>query len=302
MKKLLLGAVGIAALLLAFAAPATAATKDEPVVVLSGTAVVAEDETVTDVIVFHGAARIEGTVSGDLVIFDGPATIVGTVEGDAVAFNGLLRLGPMGSVEGDVYADERSMALSATVGGDVTDLSELGWLAEGPSALVIVFAIWLSVTLSVLVLGLIVVWLAPRAIDATVAVSRTGAGPAIGWGLALFVGLPILGVVALASLVGIPFGIGLLLALAMIYALGHTASAWILGRTLVREPRGRAVAFLAGWAVLAVASVVPFVGGLVWFLATVFGLGSIVVATWRTRTMAPATRPTPYAPAAPAPA
>jgi len=305
MKKLLTSAAAVAALMLVFAAPAAAATADEEdVVVLSGTALVAEDETVSDVVVFHGDALIEGTVTGNLVVFDGPATISGTVEGDAIAFNGLLRVKPFAGVGGDVFADERDIALAATVDGDVRGISDLGWMVDGRFAFVAGFAVWLAVTISVLLLGLIVVWLAPRAVDATVEASRTGTGAAIGWGLALFVGLPVLAVVAMASLVGIPFGIGLLLALALIYALGHTASAWILGRVLVREPRSRALAFVAGWAILAAASAVPVLGGLVWFMATVFGLGSIVVATWRSRGVAPsvATRTlAPSGPVAPSP-
>jgi hypothetical protein len=92
-----------------------------------------------------------------------------------------------------------------------------------------------------------------------------GPDPSSDWGFGLFVGLPVLGVVATATLVGIPFGIGLVLGLAMIYALGHTASAWTLGRVLVPEPHGRAAALLAGWGILAghVARAVVRRGGLV---------------------------------------
>ena len=305
MKKLLAGAAAVAALLLVFAAPAASATDEEDVVILSGTAVVAEDETVSDVVVFHGEATIEGTVTGNLVVFDGPATVSGTVEGDAIAFNGLLRVDPLAVVGGDVFADDRDIAPSATVEGDVGGISDLGWMVDGRFAFVAGFAVWLAVTISVLLLGLIVVWLAPRAIDATVEASRTGTGAAIGWGLGLFIGLPVLAVVAVATLVGIPFGIGLLLGLALIYALGHTASAWLLGRVLVREPRSRTLAFVAGWAILAGASAVPVLGGLVWFMATVFGLGSIVVATWRSRGVAPpltARTLAPPLPPAPSPA
>ena len=61
------------------------------------------------------------------------------------------------------------------------------------------------------------------------------------------------------------------------------AAAFLLGRTILREPRGRVVAFLAGWAILAGVALIPGVGGLIWFAGTVFGLGTIVVAIWRAR-------------------
>jgi len=307
MKRTLASVAAVAALLVAFAAPAAAASADpEDVVVLSGTAYVAEGQTVGSVVLFHGEAVIEGTVEGSVVAFDGRVTIAGSVEDDVIAFNGLLQVRSGGSVGGDVFADTRVIAPGATIGGQANDIADLGWLTGGGFAFVAGLAVWLAVTISVLLLGLIVLWLAPRAVDATVRASRSGAGPAIGWGLALFLGLPVLAIAAVATLVGIPFGVGLMLALALIYAMGYTASTWILGRALVREPRSRFGAFLAGWAILAAVSAVPVLGGIVWFLATVFGLGAIVVATWRSReagVAAPAPRVVlPPAPPAGAPA
>jgi hypothetical protein len=278
----------VVALTIAFAAPAFAAatTEQDDVVVLSGTAFVPEGQTVHNVVVFSGSALIEGTVEGNVVAFDAPVTVSGTVNDGIIVFRGLLRIEPGASVSGDVFADRSIVAEGATLESDVRDVGEFGWMFESGFGFIAGLAVWLAVTISVLLLGLIVIWLAPRVIDATVAAARTGTGPAIGWGFGLFVGLPVFGVVVTATLVGIPFGIGLLLALAMIYALGHTASAWILGRVLVAEPHRRVAAFLAGWAILAGGTLVPWVGGLVWFAATVFGLGAIAVAVWRSRRVA----------------
>ena len=67
-------------------------------------------------------------------------------------------------------------------------------------------------------------------------------------------------------------------------ALGYGAAAWVLGRSILREPTAWVVAFLAGWAILRVAALVPILGGLVWFAAVVVGLGALAVAIWRART------------------
>lgn len=296
----------VVALTIAFAAPAFAATPtdQDDIVVLSGTAFVPEGETVHNVVVFHGSALIEGTVQGNVVAFDAPVTVSGTVENGIVVFRGLLRIEPGAIVSGDVYADRSTVGQGATV-TDIQDVRGFGWMFESGFGFIAGLAVWLAVTLSVLLLGMIVLWLAPRAIDATVASARTATGPVIGWGLGLFIGLPVLAVVVTATFVGIPFGVGLLLALAMIYALGHTASAWILGRALVGGPHGRAAAFLAGWVILAGATLVPLLGGLVWLAATVFGLGAIAVATWRARGAArgeTSERPVRVIPPAPTPA
>jgi hypothetical protein len=118
---------------------------------------------------------------------------------------------------------------------------------------------------------------------------RTRIGPSIGLGLLLFFGLPILAVIALVTVVGIPLGLGLLAALLLIYALGYSATAWILGRSIVRGPTAWVVAFLAGWAILRVAALIPILGGLVWFAAVVVGLGALAVAIWRARSASQAT-------------
>jgi hypothetical protein len=86
------------------------------------------------------------------------------------------------------------------------------------------------------------------------------------------------------SAYGIPLGLGLLAALLVIHALGYSASAWILGRFIMRAPSGWLLAFLIGWVILRVVALVPILGGLVWFAAVVFGLGALTVAIWRART------------------
>jgi hypothetical protein len=82
-------------------------------------------------------------------------------------------------------------------------------------------------------------------------------------------------------LVGIRLALALLAALGLLYALGYSASAWILGRSILRAPAARTVAFLVGWAILRFLALIPILSGLVWFAAVVFGLGALVVAVWR---------------------
>jgi len=117
----------------------------------------------------------------------------------------------------------------------------------GPIAFLSAIAFWPAVSLSSLVLGLVFLWFAPRAADAALVAARAGAWEALAIGLAVAIVLPIAGVVALVTLVGIPLGVALGLALAPLYALAYVTGAWLLGRAVVREPRGRVPAFLAGW-------------------------------------------------------
>jgi hypothetical protein len=76
----------------------------------------------------------------------------------------------------------------------------------------------------------------------------------------------------------------------------------VLGRALVGPPGRRAVAFLAGWAILRAAALIPFLGALVFAVAAMFGLGALAWALWRARrgAHAPPASGGPEAPLAPA--
>ncbi len=267
-----------------FAQGADGATtdRDEAVVVLTGGATIASDRTVDTVVVFDGETVIEGAVLGSVVVFNGPTTISGSVDGDVVVFRGGLTLAHGAVVTGNVFAQDREIAPGARVDGDASGVARLTWGLRW-AGWIAAIAVWFAIAVSVLVLGIVMIWLAPRGMDAVLGAARTALAASIGWGAALFVGLPIVAVLTIATLVGIPLGIGVLLALALIFAMGQTTAAFLLGRTIVAEPRRRILAFLAGWAILTGLALIPGVGGLIWFAGTVFGLGAIAVAMWRAR-------------------
>jgi hypothetical protein len=272
------------ALGLVLGTPASALAQEDrgdEFVVLSGTAVVGEDETIGDVVVFHGDAVVDGTVDGGVVVFNGDVTVSGTVAEDVVSFNGLVTIRSGAEVRGDLVARRTPVIEEgATVLGETRATGELfrqplpffGWIAG-----------WLAVSVSVLLLGLLILWLAPRGADAVTNVWTTATGPSVGWGLILLVGLPLLAILLVITLVGIPFGIGLGLALFMVYSIGYTFGVLVVGRWVVKPPRSRMAAFLTGLVILRLLALIPFVAGLVGAAAAVIGLGAVAVAVWRAR-------------------
>ena len=278
----------------ALAAPATAAgARDQ--VVITGSVVVGPRQTVGDVVIVDGPVTILGRVTGDVVVVHGRVRILGgRVAGDVSDVSDRIVLSRGARVGGDLnYVDERPVVAPGAVVGGETKKFDAGDTFP-LSGFAVLLAVWLAVSVSSLLLGLALLAFAPRAADAADAVRRDAPGPSIGWGALLVFGLPILAVLALVTLIGIPLGAGLLLALVPIYAVGYVTGAWLLGRRILRPATSRFVAFLVGWAILRVVALIPIAGALGWLAATVFGLGALIVAAWRAR------RPYPSAPAAPA--
>jgi hypothetical protein len=281
--------VGVVALL-----PGTAAAQEEngtnDVVVLTGGAEVREGETVDGLVVFDGAATVDGTVNGPVVVFNGPVVISGTVAESVVAFNGLVTVRSGAEIGDDLVTRQRAVVEEgAVVRGEIR--SDVGSLFREPFPFFGYLAAWLAIGVSVLILGLLILLVAPRAGDAVAEAARTAIGPTIGWGLLLVIGLPLFAVLLLITLVGIPFGVGLGLALFLIYAIGYTMGAVVVGRWILKPPRSVVVAFLVGLAILRLLALIPIVAGIVGFAAAVVGLGAAAVAIWRARRPAPAPVP-----------
>ncbi len=279
--------VSVAVLLVLAAVPASAAAQpaNEPSdrVVIKGPLHLERGETAEDVVVIDGPVRVSGHVRGDLVVVSGELTLRGRVDGDVVTVAERARVSAGARVRGDVaYVAERPLvSRRAMIGGEVKRADPERAIA--PVGVAATVGFWIAVSVSALVLGLLLLWLGPRAADALLATGRTRLGASIGLGLVLFFGVPILGVLALVTIVGAPLGVALLLVVLPLYWVGYTSSAWLLGRRLVGPPRHRALAFLAGLVILRLLALIPVLGGLVWLVATVLGLGVLFVSIWRAR-------------------
>jgi hypothetical protein len=271
--------MAIGAVLVA-ASPAIALGGDpnEPFVVLTGTLVVPAGSTVSDAIIFDGDATIAGDVTDEVIAFNGDVVVTGGVRGDVVALNGRVTVGPGVTVGGDVVSREVPViASSATIVGQVRRASRLD-VNAGQFAMIGRFLVWIATTVSSFLLGLVLVLFVPRAADATASTAARRVGASIGFGFLMLIGVPIAAVIAMAFIIGIPIGLGVLLALGLIYWLGYTVGAFALGRRLVSAPRHRMLAFLAGFGILRLLALIPFVGSVVWLGATVWGLGALVIA------------------------
>lgn len=274
--------------------------RDDRQIVVTGFVDVGPEEMVEDVFILNGDVRIAGRVDGSVFAVNGDVTVSGSVRHGVHAINGRVVLSEDARVGGDVTSrDKARIAPGARVEGDVESPGRR--FAAGRLGAVAALGVWLAITVSTLVLGLLALLVAPRAADALAHAGRTATWASIGLGLAFAVGLPIVGFLLLASLVGLPLGAVVLLALGFLYTLGYVASAHFVGRLILNPPHGRALAYVVGWAILSAVGLIPIVNVIVLIAATVFGLGLIVVATFRARWLSPEPAPTDASRAAPSP-
>jgi hypothetical protein len=306
MKKIFM-LIAVLALALGMTSVALAADEELPhtgrvVFVAGGDIEVAADEQADAVIVINGDARIAGTVNS-LVVVDGTATVSGaTVEGIAIV-NGTLELEAGTTVLGDIgqLNSEIVEAEGVVKGGSVNDLTgEVAGFGAfiGAAAL----AIWIGVGISTLVVGLLLAGLAARQTRSATALIRNEPGKTFLVGLLAVIVPPILAVLAMATIIGIPAGLGLLIVVWPLVAfVGYVVAAIWLGEWLLGRREG-AIPAERPYAAATVGLVVAFVIGLVPFVSAVlsiFGLGAVVLAAWRTLRRTPDTaQPVPQTQAA----
>ena len=269
---------------MALAAPAVAsatsagAAGEDAVVVVSGDVTVERGETVDGVFIASGDARIAGRVDGDVILLSGDVLLSGRIDGDLFTAGGQARLLPSAEVTGDVeYGDEHPLvSLDARVRGDVTkqDWPDVGGLFSWVGGILV----WLAVSLSLLILGALLLLIAPRAADSLYARSREKIGPTIAIGIAILIVLPVAAFIAAITLFGLPLALGIGLSLLPLGAVAYLASAYALGRRVLKPPRQRMLSLFAGLAILRLAALVPFLGALVGLAALIFGLGLIGAA------------------------
>jgi hypothetical protein len=263
--------------------PGTAAAQDgadgtkADQVVLTGRLEVPQGETVQTAVIFDGDATIDGTVAETLVVFNGTAEIRGVVRLDVVVFNGDVVLHDGAEVGRDVYSRSTPrIDPGATVGGQTKalptrfDLTGLGFAGR--------FAWWVAYSVSALILGLLVLLLVPGADRALAGAWRTRSGLTVGSGLGVFFLVPVAAGILIAIIVAIPLGLFTLLALGLIYTVGYVAGALVVGRLLVQPPASRYVALLLGLAIVRGLALIPAIGGLVWTIVAILGLGALFAA------------------------
>lgn len=260
--------------------------RSEHVILASGTDVTLPAGQRVDLfVIFSGHARIEGEARTIWVV-GGTADLVGAHATDVVAIQSHVTIDATSLVAGDIRTADSTIvgATATTVTGRIRDFGPdvvLGWSIAIGSVL---FFIYLAFVVSLMIAGVVVAGIAGRQVRG--AAGLIGAEPVsvIAASIVGLVALITFSILAIVTVVGIPFGIGLLvLALPALFVAGYlVAGIWvgelILGRATPGKVRERPyLAAALGIAVLGLISIVPPIGGLITFV----GFGAVVLAMWR---------------------
>lgn len=287
----LFGIAGAMLLSLVILVPVAAAAEPwndaHDILFTSGTTTIAPDQELDLLVVLNGTTTIHGDVAG-VVIIGGTADLVGGHAGEVAAIGGRLALDAGAVVDGDIRVVEADLqqAAGAVVGGRIIDgVADVDWAVFTVVSASLLFVVWIGLMLVAIAVALVAAALASRQLREAGDLITREPGMSFVAGLAGVVGIVLAGTFAMLTIVGIPLGLTILLAvLPLVAFVGFLITAvwigeWIVARTSPGVERERPyLAAVLGVIVLSGLSLIPFVGGMISFL----GIGAALLLMWRT--------------------
>jgi hypothetical protein len=236
-----------------------------------------------------GDVRVNGPVGGGIDAGFGDVYVDAPVRGDVDVGRGEVTLGPRGQVQGNVYYGSGEFrgnreAVNGTVatGGMRHDMDPEAGGFGIPDLVGWVFAAAAFAACSVLLAVL-----APRPLLAAARRAEESPGWSLLFGLASVLTVLVLAVVLAVSIIGIPLLLLLAPAYLALLFFGVLVAAYFVGRRVVfatgRYRAGNALAAVVGALILAVAYLIPVLGGLLLYGLALFGTGASILALFPRR-------------------
>ena len=290
------------------------------VVVFNDNVIGAEEKVEGEAVAMMGDLRIDGEVRRDAVAVMGSVTINGKVGGEVVAVMGDVVLGPEAEIEGDVVVIGGALQRDpgAIVGGEVKRVG-VGKLSGKKLKTPVALQAWWDHALSrgaLFGVGAGLGWLAVPVLFALGfyallalvfpgGIQRTGEmlvqrpGAVVLSALLTFMALPVLFILLLITVVGIPVALlGLPAGIIIGVVFGKAAIYGLVGRKLMQDRAPLAVSVLIGGVVFTLLFAAPVVGLALAALTAALGLGCSIAALL-TAGKSPATPTLPVVPFAP---
>ncbi|MFC1754355.1 hypothetical protein ACFL96_13350 [Thermoproteota archaeon] len=244
----------------------------------SGNIVIKNDHVSGDIAISAGNAEIYSDVSGSVDFEGGSLLIDGTVTEDVNAEAKTINLSDNVLIKGDLnYKSKSEISLNQDqVEGSITRSKKAvgkGWFSK------IFGKIYLITVL--FILGLILLYTISTASQKVANIMNAYPIQSLLVGLVTLILTPIIAIILLVTVIGILFGVALLLLYAFAVLLSMVYFSIYLGAQIFRLFKKEvhpAVELIVGLVVFVILAIPPVIGGIIIFLAIIFGLGGIALA------------------------
>jgi hypothetical protein len=285
-----LGIFSATILALLILVPAAAAAgpwdlQDEHLVLSTGGDItLAEGQRADVLVVVDGTATIEGD-AGSVLVINGTVNFVGSETAAVVAIRGHVTLDAASTVDGDVVTMDSVVdsAVGASITGETTDVAADLGAAAGLIASAVAL-VYVAFVISAIAAAVALAGLGGRQVRRATATIGKELVTTLVVGFIGLVGFVIVAALSIATVVGAPLGLGLLLFLLPVLLVGGylVAGIWIGDMILARTSPGVVrerpyLAAVVGVAILGVIGIIPVIGG----IATIIGFGAIALTGWR---------------------
>ena len=234
-----------------------------------------------DAIVLGGTVISRAHIEGRLSLTAVHATLGGVVRGDVHLSGSDLVVLPETEIEGDLfYTSPRELFLDSGVRlhGELRRLTPPQQTALTRPSLTQLATRQAFLFLAALLLGMLFIKTCPRTARDALSGLRLTPWKAGLMGLLAFALLPLLGIFAIVTLVGIPLGLTLLGAFAVLYGVSKPIAALMLGAFLLRRDAPDLLTLSLGLLVLYSLAALPVVGVIIWLATTALGMGGLWLA------------------------
>ena len=229
-----------------------------------------------------GDIRVDSDIGQELRAAGGRVMITGKIQGDVYLRSKQIEIGSGAVISGNLYTQgprEARIAEGARIDGEVKHTP-----VEVPVAPIVARIVGTALVLLVglMIAGVVLYLMFPRFTERATQSLRESPWPCLGFGLAVFAGTPVVILILLATGVGMWLALLLLAAYLIMLLIGYLTGAMFVGEAGLRligkkEPSktGRAIGLCVAILALVIVSLIPLLGGLIFWVVLLGGMGAL---------------------------
>ncbi|WP_143820999.1 EI24 domain-containing protein [Motiliproteus sp. MSK22-1] len=235
-----------------------------------------------------GKVHLDGIFSRDLRVAGGKVTIGGEIKGDVKVVSKHIRLLPGTTIAGSlIYYSPQviDIADSVSIGKDIVYI-KTSQIEKNREGLFFVAGLtFLSLLVGLILFSVLTVYIAPAMLPACNKRFQSHKGKALMTGLLLIFSGPVLSVLLISSVFGIPLGLGFICIYLLLGMIGYIVAVFILGERVLSllgksqsgSSLSQLLAVFIGILLMTVILLIPVLGVFVFLIVNAMGVGSMLL-------------------------